>query len=128
MQAQPLAGANNGSNALFAGGFGSGVYRATVTAYSNSLVRSRPTTLSQARQYVTATTIDEFTLFAGGEQGAGLYSNVVDVYDSSLVKRESIQMTQARRWASAASVGNYGLVAGGYLGSWSNRVDAFVAS
>ena len=75
-----------GNYALFGGGSVldssyNTVCFATVDAYSGALVRSTPTSLSQARSNLAATTVGDYALFGGGEGAGSNYSATVDAYN-----------------------------------------------
>ena len=82
-----LAATSVGGKAFFAGGCGWYISYNTVDIYDSSL--GSPTnpaawstfTLSQARGWLSAVTVGDKAVFAGGY---GPYSDVVDIYDASL--------------------------------------------
>ena len=108
----------------------------TVDAYNAALVRSTPTNLSQARGYVSATTVGNYALFGGGATTLlnTDNSNIVDAYNIDLVHSTPTNLSQARGNIAATTVGNYALFGGGYITDDSNvfkyydNVDAYVAS
>ena len=72
-----------GNYALFGGGIVSyGVAYKIVDAYSDTLVRSTPTSLSIDRYALAATTVGNYALFGGGYEGIrnAVNSATVDVY------------------------------------------------
>lgn len=81
-----------GDYALFGGGSfystsSGSTYRDTVTAYNSSLTKSTPPVLSKARAYLTAVTIGNYALFAGGRQKIlSDPTNIVDAYDATLTR------------------------------------------
>lgn len=65
---------------MFAGGqTGTSTTDAVADAYNATLTRGLPTRLSAARSVVSAATIGEYAVFAGGYTGSAR-SKVVDVY------------------------------------------------
>ena len=72
------------------------------------------TALSVARSDLTATTVGNYALFAGGSiSGSGNYSAVVDAYNKSLTRSIPTQLSQARMYLLGTTVGNYALFAAG---------------
>lgn len=61
--------------------------------------------LSQARQYLAATTVGTKALFAGGDAGSGNYSNVVDIFDTSSGSWLTATLSLGRTDLAAASAG-----------------------
>lgn len=68
--------------------------------------------LSEKRYGVSAATIGEYALFAGGYT-ANKYISTVDAYDTKLTRSKPISLGTARHEMGAATVGNYALFAGG---------------
>ena len=71
--------------------------------------------LSVARSELSATTVGNYGLFAGGQTNP-YYSGksaVVDAYDSDLTHSTPAPLSMARYNLSATTVGDYGLFAGG---------------
>ena len=117
-----LAGASNGTYALFAGGGNHFLnptsvsdlkWYTTIDAYSASLTRTTPATLSVARENMCASRAGEYTLFAGG--GTYVVSNVVDAYNASLTRSTPTNVSHSvtKEASAAVSVGDYALF-GGY--------------
>ena len=109
-----------------------GIPQNIVDAYNASLVRTTPTGLSQARGYLSATSIGDYALFGGGAT-SGIFDNVstVDAYNTSLVRSTPTGLSQARSLLSATSVGNYALFGGGTYNQntgYADTVDAYVVS
>ena len=77
-------------------------------------------TLSQARNYLAATSVGNYALFGGG-----VGSTRVDVYNSATTQWSTASLSQPRYMLAATSVGDYALFGGGTGGS--NRVDIFNA-
>src|SRR5688500_10668651 len=67
------------------------------------------TTLSQARNYLAATSVGNLALFGGGSG-----SNRVDIFDASSNTWRTATLSQARSGLAAASAGNLALFAGGF--------------
>ena len=89
------------------------------------------TNLSQAREYLAATSIGDYALFGGG-YSSGL-RNVVDAYDTSLVRTTPANLSQARKDLAATSIGNYTLFGGGNVSYssyyyYSSAVDSYDTS
>lgn len=127
--------------ALFGGGrhYSTDDSYSTVDAYNASLTRSTPTALSQARDYLAATSVrtyyvkltpigtwiyEYYALFGGGSNGSG-YSSTVDAYNLSLTRSTPTPLSEARGALAATSVGNLALFGGGYGNSYSSTVDAY---
>ena len=63
---------------------------------------------------MTATTIGDFALFAGGDTSLSpSYSKVVDAYDTSLTRTTANEMSAGRYYLAATTVGDYALFGGG---------------
>lgn len=81
-----LAATSVGEYAIFAGGAESGGKSdgsdglAVADVYDTSLTRSVATSLSVARRELSAASIGDYALFAGGYDADGSYSTVVDAY------------------------------------------------
>jgi hypothetical protein len=102
--------------ALFAGGSISGGYSAVVDAYDSNLTIGTSTSLSQARDYLAATTVGDYALFGGGlgiNNGYTAVSAVVDACDANLTMRTRPTLSEARDSLAATTVGNYALFGGG---------------
>ena len=105
-----------GDYAIFAGGSyesSSGIEELndTVDVYNPSLVKSTATRLQDERSGLSATTVGNYALFAGGE--SKLYGGKVDSYNSSLVHSIATDLSKKRYHMSATTVGDYALFAGG---------------
>lgn len=113
-----------GGYALFGGGKQSS-YSSVVDAYDRSLVRTIPTKLSSARGELSAASVGEYVLFAGGYTGSS-FSSAVDAYDNSLTRTSPTSLSLARRYLSAASTSDYALFYGGSNSSGVyNNVDVY---
>lgn len=114
---------------------GTGTPYNTVDAYNTSLVRSTPTSLSQARGDLGATTIGNYALFGGGSTTLLNTDNstIVDAYSIDLVHSTPTGLSQARSNIAATTVGNYAIFGGGYIGinggfKYYDTVDAYAVS
>ena len=78
--------------------------------------------LTQARTWLTATTVGNTALFAGGgwegRDGPWFESDVVDLYDATTNTWRTAALSQARRGMAATTVGSTALFAGG---GWHDR-------
>ena len=129
-----LAATTVGNYALFGGGYnyvsGSGnIFNNYVNAYNTSLTRSTPTSLSQSRGFLAATTVGDYALF-GGSSNAGIYLSTVDAYNTSLTRSTPTSLSVARGNLAATTVGDYALFGGGCSSSsiYSSTVDAYNTS
>lgn len=111
-----FAGGNVGVYAIFAGGYLSdGGVSTQVTAYNNSLQKSRPTYLSVGRALVAAATIinttdaKRYILFAGGNDGSSK-KTLIEAYSDSL------QRTILTTGLETAQAGLVGTSCRGYEG------------
>lgn len=113
-----LAATTVGNYGLFGGGYFilknmSYISFPTVDAYSASLVRSTPASLSEAKYGLAATTVGDFGLFGGGNDRYHDASSVVDAYSATLVRSTPTALSEARNNLAATSVGGYALFGGG---------------
>lgn len=125
-----LAATTVGNYGLFGGGYlilknMSYISFPTVDAYSASLVRSTPASLSEAKYSLAATTVGDFGLFGGGNDRYQDASSVVDAYSATLVRSTPTALSEARNDLAATSVGGYALFGGG---NGFDTVDAYSAS
>lgn len=131
--------------ALFGGGrhhsTGDSYSYSTVDAYNTSLTRSTPTSLSQARGALSATSVrtyyvkltpigtwiyEYYALFAGGYTDDNYFVYpTVDAYNTSLTRSTPTPLSEPRYYLSAARVGNLALFGGGYGNSYSSTVDVY---
>ena len=136
MQKGDAAGASIGNYALIAGGKhtpNSAVWTGTtsVDAYTDQLVRSSPTALSDGRGLLAGASVGNYALFAGGGNGRDGTVNetaeaTVDAYDADLVHSTATSLAFPRQMLAGASVGNYALFAGGsHDGQRRANVDAY---
>lgn len=106
-----------GNYALFGGGArgsSSSVLNSRVYAYDQSLTRSLPTSLSEARSDLAATTVGNYALFGGGSTSIyNSFFNVVDAYDQSLTRSAPTKFPKGMYGHAATTVGNYAIFAGG---------------
>ena len=124
-----------GDHALFGGGFGNTSrggrnYLSTVDAYNTSLTRTTATSLSAARYRMSATTVGNYALFAGGvsrSNSTDSYYSTVDAYNTSLTRTTATDLSEKKFYLSATTVGNYALFGGGCIGTYSSTstVDAY---
>lgn len=131
-----------GNYALIAGGYNNGTSygnygrQNTVEVYNTSLTLSAATNLQIERTDLTATTVGEYAIFAGGQMGPSSQtydiSSHVDVYNASLTRTIGTNLSEARKFLAATSVGNYALIGGGFYGSgsdtYSSDVDVYVVA
>jgi hypothetical protein len=85
---------------------------------------------SQPRSDLTATSVGNLIIFAGGRTTRNKQSNVVDIYDSTNSWTTS-QLSEPRQWLSSTSVGTLAIFAGGLpptQSPLSRKVDIFDAS
>ena len=122
LAATTVAPAGGSGYALFGGGVGSGD-SAVVDAYDTNLERTTPSTLSQARYGLAATTVGDYALFGGG-YGSDV-SAVVDAYDTDLEKTTAPTLNQARDFLAATTVGGYALFGGGVGSGNAALVEAY---
>ncbi len=117
-----LAATSVGNKALFGGG---------IATYDNFPIESNvvdiydadanpgeewsTATLSQGRTYLTATTVGNLAMFAGGIDIYGdITGDVVDIYNSDTNQWSTANLSAARDSLASASVGNFAFFAGGY--------------
>lgn len=137
-----LAATSVGKYALFGGGYYGpsdplSIYPVssdTVDIFDSETGQWSTGHLSQARYDLTATTVGNYVLFAGGNyrigNGSKVYnSNTVDVFNSVTGQWSTATLSQGRCELAATSIGHYALFAGGNVaGSMSSTVDIFDAS
>ena len=119
--------------ALFGGGY-SYYTLSTVNAYDADLTRTTPTSLSQSREYLAATSVapaggsspqSGYALFGGGDSDSTRYATV-DAYDATLTRTIPTGLSIGRNYLAATTIGNYALFGGGNSdSSSSNVVDAY---
>ena len=80
--------------------------------YNASLTKTTVTLLSVARVNMSAGTVGDYALFAGGGTNSP-YSDVVDACDTSLTRTTVTTLDYPRSGLSSATVGDYLLFAGG---------------
>lgn len=86
---------------------------------------------SQPRSDLTATSVGNLIIFAGGRTTGNKLSNVVDIYDISSNSWTTSQLSEPRQWLSSTSVGTLAIFAGGLpptQSPLSRTVDIFDAS
>jgi autotransporter-associated beta strand protein len=137
-----LAATSADGMVFFAGGYAAGGYTGNnyngdtdpsnvVDIYNTSTGVWSTATLSQARGYLSATSVGNQIFFAGGN--AGNYdtdpSNVVDIYNTSTGIWSTASLSQARASLSATSAGGDVLFGGGQTANgFSNVVDIYNTS
>ena len=105
----------------------SGSIYAILSSYTQILsYHGTPTALSEARGYLTATSVGNYALFGGGVSDT--LTATVDAYDTSLTRTTVTPLSEARYELTATSVGNYALFGGGYGDIPTSTVDAYDAS
>ena len=111
---------------MFGGGCkdtANGEYSAVVDCFDDQLTLSQPEKgFLTARGCLSATTLENYAIFAGGSGGGA--SNVVDVYDDNLV-RTNYQLSAKRYFLAATSVGEYALFGGGCNPTFLDTLDIF---
>lgn len=116
-----LAGTGSSQYAIFGGGYYSG-YKAvsTVDAYDQYLARTIPQALKRATYYLAATTVNDISLFGGGEYKeyvnsiyTSFYSSDMTAYDRDLAKIIPENMSFQSYHPTATTVGEYALFAYG---------------
>jgi hypothetical protein len=120
-----LAATTLGNFALFGGGCmdhsksGTYIVSATVDVYNQSLehlTTSEP--LSVGRYNLSATSVGNYALFAGGEETKRAEVSTVDVYNQSLIHSTTTEpLSVARGSMGVASIGNCALFVGGQYNS-----------
>lgn len=93
-------------------GVGNFVGNTSCDVYNASLTKTTVTLLSVARINMSAGTVGDYALFAGGGNNSP-YSDVVDACDTSLTRTTVTALDYPRRELSSATVGDYLLFAGG---------------
>lgn len=121
-----------GDLALVAGGgYGNAgtSYIDVVEVYDSSLTKNSNSSLSVARHMLTATTVNNRGLFAGGTRD-GDRQSVVDSFDTSATRTTISPLSQARNNAYAVTINGTALFLGGEVSSStrSSVVDAYDGS
>lgn len=98
-----LAGAQNGSYALFGGGYNG--YDGGFDAYNSSLSRTAAT--GTAKLYCTGINLGNYALFAGGDN-----TDTVVSYDQSLTKSIITSLSATQQYTVSAKIGSYALISG----------------
>ena len=106
-----------------------GIY-AILSSYTQILsYAGTATPLSEARGYLTATSVGDYALFGGGY--GDIPTSTVDAYDTSLTRTIPTPLSETRYELTATSVGNYALFGGGLSGDGdilTATVDAYTVS
>jgi hypothetical protein len=131
-----LAATSVGNLAFFAGGgtFANGGqiggYSSLVDIYNASSNTWTTASLSQPRRELTATSVGDLALFAGGLSvgAAPTYFSIVDIYNASSNSWTTASLSQARDILAATSLGDLAFFAGGENGTDSSVVDIYNAS
>ena len=90
-------------------------YIGTVSNLSNDVVYAS-----------SATSINNYAIFAGGHGPGSTYLSTVDTYTNLLVKGTITDLEVARGYLTSTTIGNYALFGGGYTSSSpSAKVDAY---
>ena len=71
------------------------------------------TALSEARNSLSAASVGNYAIFAGGKTSYNTGSSYVDAYDSSLVRTSVTSLNSSRGNLGSATVGSHALFAGG---------------
>lgn len=116
---QYMVGVSVGNYALIAGG-GVGSHGSTdvVTAYSDKLVQSAPSVLSEARGRSAATCVGNYAIIGGGTNYDNNPTATVDAYSNSLTHTTVSGFTLEKASHAAATVGDYAIFAGGLGLNW----------
>ncbi len=117
-----------GNKAFFAGGSINGALSDVVDVYDSNANTWSVNHLSQARNYLAATSAGTKAIFAGGYSASNVYSSVVDMYDNASGTWSAGTLSQARAYLTATAVGSKAIFAGGYTGTYSKAVDIFDSS
>lgn len=121
-----------GNYAIIAGGeYGNAgaTYDATIDVYDSSLTKiTAGIALSSGRSHLSATTINDYALFAGGTINANR-QNVVDCYNASLTHSTTVApLSEARMNIAAVTTKDIALFLGGEVTGnpyYSSTVDAY---
>lgn len=107
-----LSATTVGNYALFGGGEDVNATSKRVDAYSDTLVRSTPTELSEVRTSPGAGSVGNYALFGGGwfDRSA---SATADAYSNTLVRSTPTALGNSCNKPAVATVGNYVLFGGG---------------
>ena len=127
--------------ALFGGGNASASGSNTVDSYNASLVHTTPTSLSEARYYLSATSVktyykslspsggfynEYYAIFAGGYNDSK-QSSTVDAYNVSLTRLTPSNLSEARSLLASSMTSSYAFFGGGRNNSsgYSSVVDIY---
>jgi hypothetical protein len=80
------------------------------------------TTLSQARYYLTATSLGNLAFFGGGQTDGSQLSKVVDIFNSTSQTWNTSTLSQARYYLAASSIGEIVAFGGGWNVSTASSV------
>jgi hypothetical protein len=88
----------------------------TVEKQTQSVLGYTTATLSEARSYLTSTSVaNQFALFAGGSNGSYVYSNVIDIFDYLSGKWSTSTLSQPRADLTSTSLRDLAFFAGGVM-------------
>jgi len=121
-----LAGTYLQGFAIFGGGQHNGITSNVVQYYSTQKNQVYNTYLSQARYGLTATSLNNLALFAGGQDSSNYYSTV-DIFSGTNILTSTVtSLSSPRSYLTAASLSNLAFFAGGVNSNGvSNVVDIF---
>ena len=124
--------------ALFGGGLNNSASN-TVDSYNASLVHTTPTSLSESRYYLSASSVrtyyaslspsgvfysEYYAIFAGGRNSTG-YSSTVDAYNVSLTRSTPSNLSGAREFLAASRTSGYAFFGGGRNSGYFSVVDLY---
>lgn len=116
---------SSGEHIIIAGGSNS----STVNIYNKELVKQTNLSLVQGRSFLGATSIENYAMFAGGNNtSSGAKYNNVDIFNNQLI-RTNTTISNTRAATAGASLKNNALFAGGISGTPASKyhdiVDVF---
>jgi hypothetical protein len=82
-------------------------------AINKNMVYSVAPTLSNARGYISATSLNNSVLFCGGTNTSVTIYSDVDIYDNNLVKTSGTPLSSNKYLCAAASTDNHAFIMGG---------------
>jgi len=122
-----MAAVSYGSKVLFAGGCGfpqfpNITWYDIVDIYDTLTGQWSAAYLSQPREGMAATVVNDLAIFAGGNTGNVTTTDVVDIYNFTTDTWSTTTLSLARSQANATTVGNKVIIAGGVT-SYNNPTD-----
>ena len=84
-----------------------------VRAINKNMVYSVAPTLSRARRYISATSLNNSVLFCGGTNSSSTIYSDVDIYDNNLVKTVGTALSANKYYCAATSTDNHAFIMGG---------------